>query len=162
MKTFKTYAPVFPGFYCTIFDDILKRKMEENRAEYKEATEEIGKMIVEILNGKLFYFARFEFEEVYSPRYYNYSNNSINVITYPTEKLFSKFEEDKKTLPFQGFVNKRCSSRSGFVSFLSNDTTSEDWQELTDDNVGLYLEYIAQELCYTEEDLYTDLEESFY
>ena len=161
MKTFKTYAPVFPGFYGTIFDDILERKMDENRAEYKEATEEIGKMIVERLTAKLYYFVRFEFEEVYSPREYNYTNNSINVIAYPTDELFSKFEEDKKAPLFQKFVKERCSSRSGFVSFVSNDITSEDWQELTEDTIGLYLEYLAQELCYTEEDLYTDLEEAF-
>ncbi len=161
MKTFKTYAPVFPGFYCTMFGDILDREMDNNRAEHKEAVEGLGKMIVDVLNGELYYFVRFEFEEVFSPREYNFMNDSINVIAHPTEKLFSKFEEDKKAPLFQEFVKERCSSRDGFVSFLSNNTASEDWQELTEDTIGLYLEYIAQELCYTEEDLYTDLEESF-
>jgi len=138
----KSYLPIFPGFYNTIFDNEFN---EDNEIEYwRQETKNndlnwddldfdyvdyhlnISKDSCNFIEEKLKesgFNIVVHFEELISPKYYNYSNDSINV-TYEFDKdeirriktyLLQSVED------FEVFIENRYTSRSGFISSYSND-----------------------------------------
>lgn len=107
-----------------------------------------------------------EFESLQSPKYYNFSTDSINCkITFDTE-LLTKYINDNLEA-FTEYIKDRYTSRSGFISSYSNNVN--DWldvNEYGEHEAGAVLqfviyneygsEYSAVEDLYYESNCYED------
>lgn len=130
----KFYIP-FEGFYCSIYDDIIndiiyseieEGYLNENEADkidysnlHLQLSEHIFYCILELLNDEFNLFADnnyIKFDGLYSPKYYNYSNDKIEAICSPEIylKLLNCFEKNED---FINYVNEASKTRSGFISF---------------------------------------------
>ncbi len=72
-----------------------------------------------------------EYETVVSPKYYNFSNDSINCKITFDQAVLQKYINDNIEA-FTKYIEERYTSRDGFRSWHSNDV--EDWKNL--DNLG--------------------------
>ncbi|MHA1754676.1 MAG: hypothetical protein ACTSYR_04080 [Candidatus Odinarchaeia archaeon] len=154
MKKFKTYLPIFNGFYNTIFeadgedqeiDDINGQRTAKNLPEisfddcnfnydeyHKEVSIDVTKYIEKELKD-LNFIDSIRFENLYSPKEYNFSNDSINVeidLSEDNIKEIKKFLYDNLDEYKQYLINNYTSC-SGFISF--NPNTFAGWVELTKD-----------------------------
>ena len=187
MKT-QTFLPVFNGFYNTLFENILDNATEfavdnyneQNGTELsyydfnfnfdsimqeicKDAVLKIEEKLNEIgINCSILY------ENLISPREYNFINDSINI-----EINFKKFSQVIEILEqnydsFSQYIKENYTSCSGFIS--SHSSYASDWMEdLREDTenethkVGAVLDFILQEIeGYKDADLYFDLCENYY
>lgn len=174
MKTFKTYLPVFTGFYNTNFEpdgedneinDINSHRKEKNLPEinfddcnfdYKSYMNEVSIAVTASIEKELKdinVLTKIEFEALYSPKEYNFSNDSINIIVHLSDE---NFKEIKKFIydnldEYKQYLINNYTSCSGFISF--NPNTLEGWQEITKDftdydtkehYLGSVLEFICQ------------------
>ena len=184
----QTFLPVFNGFYNTLFEDLIDNAVD-NQIEYyneqkgtelnyddfnfdfitlqneicKDAVSKIEEKLNEIgINCKIIY------ENLISPREYNFSNDSINI-----EINFKKFSQVIEILEqnydsFAQYIKDHYTSCSGFISSYSS--YASDWMEdLREDaeneahKVGAVLDFILQEVeDYKPEDLYFELCENAY
>ena len=183
-----TWLPVFPGFYCTVFDsdylsdyeiDYIKETyqpvelaecMVENLYDseastkfYREYQQSIAKQCVNIIWDnlkRLKYIDNIEFEELVSPREYNFANDSINIkVSFSEENINNiKVMIQEHQDEWKEFIKSRYTSRDGFISHHSNDTEAEEWDietALTDShNAGAILEFLCQENNITDDYLY--------
>lgn len=184
----QTFLPVFNGFYNTLFEDLIDNATEfaiDNYNEQnntllnyddfnfnynlimseicKDAVIKIEEKLNEIgINCSIIY------ENLVSPRGYNFSNNSINIVI-----IFKKFSQVIEILEqnfdlFTQFIKYDYTSRDGFISSFSS--YASDWMEdLIEDaenethKVGAVLDFILQQIEeYKDEDLYFDLCENYY
>ena len=183
-----TWLPVFPGFYETYFNgdclydseieyiretvkpeelaDVLVDKFYETKAFdklYKEYQESIAKQCVSVIWNELrnlHYVEDMQFEEICSPKYYNFVNDSINVkVTFSDEnirniKTMIQEHEDE----WNEYLKQTYTSRDGFISHHSNNPDAEEWDieaALSDrHNAGAILEFICRENNITDETLY--------
>ena len=184
----QTFLPVFNGFYNTLFDNILDNATD-NAIECHNARnntslnyddfdfnfdsimQEICKNAVSKIEEKLNEFGlncSIIYENLISPRKYNFSNDSINI-----EINFKKFSQVIEILEqnydsFTQYIKDNYTSCSGFIS--SHSRYSSDWMEdLREDaenethKVGAVLDFILQEIEeYKDENLYFDLCENYY
>ena len=95
MKTIKTFLPQFTGFYSTLFEDIIDSEvdyiLEEEETyttdnvefDYKTFKEDISKQCVGVFedafNRDMHTKLSVSFESLFSPKFYNFENDSINV-----------------------------------------------------------------------------------
>lgn len=140
MKTFETFAPLFTGFYGTIFEydnedyDIESYNEEHGTNlnwddftwEYEDYHNRVGKAFVNRLESELSQFLpiKITFQEISSPKYYNFSNDSINIKVEVNLNQLINLIEDRKEDAAKYFKDKYTSC-SGFISFHSNDV--DDW-----------------------------------
>ena len=140
MKNFDIYAPLFHGFYGSIWEPNLEQ--EESELEHgqelefdnKDYQNEIGKAYCEAIKELLSeYVTEINFEKIISPREYNFTNDKI-----ACEVRLSKTNLDSlKQLiyanqsEFELFLKENYSSRDGFYSFYSNEF--KEWKENTKD-----------------------------
>ncbi|AGO47678.1 hypothetical protein Phi4:1_gp141 [Cellulophaga phage phi4:1] len=134
----ETYLPIFPGFYGTDFDCNEEDQIcEEENLEYSEINwnykdyrERVAiascQIIEEYLKHDGFNF-EFKFQEVVSPREYNFVNDSINVevILLKTEFNILIGYLKSNLSDFKEFLEEHYTSRSGFCSFY--ETAPEIW-----------------------------------
>ena len=157
MKTIKTYLPVFSGFYGSLFQDIIDSEEEmiiEEQAtlveshiefDYKAFKEDISKQCVGVFedafNRDIHTKLSVSFESLFSPKFYNFENDSINVAISLNKEDFntiiSAIKENKEEISQQ--LKERYSSREGFSSFHSTDL--DEWIE------DLTLEFENEEDC---------------
>lgn len=146
MKKIETYLPIFPGFYNTIFesdgeeseiDDINSQREEKGLDEityndcewnYSERRQEISKSAVNFIEGEFEHLdmgLKFTFQAISSPKYYNFSNDSINVEVEVEDmnKIVAYLQEIPEE--FAEYIKERYTSCDGFISSHSND--SIDW-----------------------------------
>ncbi len=136
LKSYKTFLPIFPGFYGTIFEPQEDNEIEyinEQRAElgmepadfndmqfnYKEYMREVSKKACYFIEDKLNeldFKATVNFEELISPREYNFTNDSINCEIEIDKAAVIKYVEDHKTELAAYFIDK-FTSYDGFISF---------------------------------------------
>lgn len=139
MKKFKTYAPAFTGFYETTWDIDTDdyRDTDGNVVEYDRLIidfdgykNEVGRRYCQELPD-LFpagMVGTIEYENIWSPREYNFKTNSINcTVEVDTDKL-SKFLEDEWRA-FKAYIKEGYTSYDGFISWHSND--AEEWKKET-------------------------------
>ena len=84
--------------------------------------------------------------EIYSPKYYNFSNDEIDLdVTFSKSKVLN--EVNKNITKFNDFLKERYSSRDGFNSFTSNNYIEwlEDYNNDMDTAIGAVLTYLFQE-----------------
>lgn len=146
-----TYLPIFNGFYGTWFecsDDTIESEIDYHREEtgndgliYDDLEfdfDDYRQRVAEACVGAIWNELKLlfevdandfdiEFEELVSPKYYNYSNDSINVVFKLNKNVFSKILSYlyNNIEEFKGYIEERYSDRSGFISYYSNDAV--DW-----------------------------------
>jgi hypothetical protein len=184
MISIKSYLPVFSGFYNTFFEYMneemdIEDYNEENKTDFeyddfewdyadyhrrrsKECVYEIEKELKE-------FDIKIKFEDVVSPRYYNYSNDSINVEYTLTKNSFDKFIEYIKNdlEEFEEYLKERYTSYDGFASFYNTDVNTWFNEYLKDEKklehcFGAILEFYLTNEGYTEIDLIENTHEENY
>ena len=168
MNTYKTFLPVFTGFYESILDDLYDFDEDElhylntdyeslsDKYDYQRARNDIAKLACAVLSGDKY---KFEFENISSPQFYNYSNDSINCTVTVKDSFDAEYEKLKETKEFKDYIKEKFTSGPGFSSYYSADVHHDDWQEVREDNIGFILEYIYKDT--SEVDLYYDIHDSF-
>ena len=184
----QTFLPVFNGFYNTLFENIIDNAVDNQIEYYNEQNstkliyddfnfdynlimQEICKNAVSKIEEKLNEIGMdcsIIYENLVSPREYNFANDSINI-----EINFKKFSRVIEILEqnydsFTQYIKDHYTSRDGFISSYSR--YSSDWMEDLRENseneahkVGAVLDFILQEIEeYKDDDLYFDLCENYY
>lgn len=137
---YETFCPLFPGFYCTVLEPSCEESEisyynSENKTnygyddfewDYSEYYNRVAKTFVSRLENELNQFLpiKIKFQNIQSPREYNFKNDSINVIVSLSLDKLIKLIRDRKEAASQYFINTYTSC-SGFVSFHSNEIS--DW-----------------------------------
>lgn len=141
MKTIiKTYLPVFPGFYNTIFESDESNEIEHFRDEtgmdidfddinfdYQDYFNRVSQRCCEIVENELNSLnieCDIKFENVVSPKYYNFSNDSINIEIEIDLQDVSKYLLNHLDL-FKDYLRENYTSCSGFISHYSNE--AHEW-----------------------------------
>ena len=172
----KSYLPIFKGFYNTIFEPCLDNDENFSEAQIEsfdntsyenDIAKELCKIFVKQLKENTGIEIAIEYEEVESPKEYNYRNDAI----YCTISLdidfingLNSFLEIHKT-GFTEYLKDHFTSCSGFSSYYFN--TFEKWQEKTKNftsfdsvEIASILEYIAIDNDINEMSLYYDVIEN--
>jgi len=141
MKTIKSYLPVFEGFYGSIFesdsaeDDVFEN-LEEDGIEieyggiefhYKDYMDRVSTACIGSIEQYLKHDGfelTIDFEKVYSPREYNFSNDVIYCTYKLKNKEFKRFVDycKENIKEFETYLDEKYSSRSGFHSFFSTES----------------------------------------
>lgn len=182
MTKFKTYLPLFSGFYNTLFEsdnedneiedinnirESLDKKpitYDDCNFDYKTYQNEISENCCSVIEDKLTEFlgvkCTIEFEVLVSPKFYNFTNDSINCTINVDKKIVLKTLIDNSE-SFKEYIKDKYTSRSGFMSFYSND--ADDWiddfkkDDFDDEHkIGSILEFVLLTNDYKDEDLYFD------
>ena len=183
----ETFLPVFPGFYGTMFDSecheeqelgYINQIREDNdkkpiiwdqlKPDYEAFSDDVAEQCVEFISGvleDLGIIEHIELQNIYSPREYNWSNDSIDIkVTLSPDNVdnIKTYLQDNAEL-FDDYIQKRYTSYDGFWSHYSND--SEEWlgdpELLTHQHkLGSVLEFICMASNITENDMYNYLEVS--
>ncbi len=131
---YETYCPLFPGFYNTVFQydneemDIESYNQENNTDlnyddfewNYREYEERICKAFANRLESELkdYLPIKIRMQTIFSPKEYNFSNDSINVeISLDLNRLIRLIKDRKEDAA--KFFKDKYTSRSGFISFHS-------------------------------------------
>ena len=142
----KTWLPIFPGFYNTIFefdDDYLVYDLEEQgitdkqleflwNSDYyseliKEYRQETARNCTDVICMQLINLdlvKNIQYEAIESPREYNFKNDGINVeidIKFKNIMNYLKSNKDK----FSIYLKEKYTSYDGFASSYSS--YIEDW-----------------------------------
>lgn len=136
---FDTFCPLFPGFYNTVFQpsegDEIHSYNQENGTDlgyddfnwdYDEYYRRVAKAFTSRLETELSRFIRLKikFQNVVSPREYNFSNDSINISVSVSLTGLIKLIRERKDQA-EGYIVETYTSCSGFTSFHSNNIN--DW-----------------------------------
>lgn len=159
---YDTFCPLFPGFYNTVFEynresEDIEYYNEENGTnldyddfnwDYKGYEERAAKSFIGNLESELTHLLpiKIDFQDIYSPKEYNFRNDSINIsVDINLDDLIQlvkdRYEESEK------YFKDKYTSCSGFISFHSNDI--DDWInkdyiiENTAHRVGALLDCLA-------------------
>lgn len=181
----ETFLPVFNGFYNTFFENIIEESEnieidfynEDNDTslnwdafifDYVKIKKEISIKCCEEIEKKLNEIeinCEVSYQDLASPKFYNFSNDSINVeINFKDFNQVIKILEDSSEI-FTRYLKNNYSNRDGFISNHSN--YASDWMadlkndpEIEAHKVGAVLEFILIELeQYNDYSLYCDVTE---
>jgi hypothetical protein len=139
-----TYLPLFSGFYGSIWSEpcfdmedeyynIPKDMSFDDFVDWKSYYNDIAKKYCDFVEGSLSDFvSRIDFQSIESPKYYNFSNDSINCEIEFNDSLVDQYILDNYT------------SRDGFISFYENDASNwlDGWKE-DSHKVGSILDFIC-------------------
>jgi hypothetical protein len=167
----KTYLPIFSGFYGTNWefnlddvDNFIQYERKEKglfsdykandvKIDYGQYETDIIKNICKILPDFMSDFINsIELEKIVSPKAYNFSNDSANVIIDINEKAIKDFMINN-IMAFKTFLKQKYTSHDGFISHYSNN--SDIWQDETNNftdfstnghYLGSVLDFIANML----------------
>lgn len=175
LEKIESYLPVFNGFYSTVFEADEENEIvapytyDDYTFDYKGYTREMALACTKQIEKKLketegFNFGiKIEFDTISSPREYNFANDSIWVkytLSEDTAKEIHKYLL-KYGKEFTQYIKDRYTSRSGFMSFYSNDASVWIAEYLNDEKqlshcFGAILEFILT--GYSDNDLYEDVQ----
>lgn len=189
-----TWLPVFPGFYYTIFDNDKNSDYEEEYIReniepvelaecmiehiyesetavkfYKEYQDSVARQCVVIIWDnlkRLGYVESIEFEEISSPREYNFINDSINVkIIFSAENIKKiKTVLQEHADEWKEYLIRNYKSYDGFISYHSYYPEDEEWNVDTalhdTHNIGSILQFICEQNDITDATLYTFVEDN--
>lgn len=170
---------MFPGFYNTVLeydreDEDIQYYNEENKTSlsyddfewnYADYEMRVGKKFVNRLESELRQYLpiKMEYENIYSPKEYNFKNDSINItVKLNLDKLIKIIKEDKKAAIY---FKDHYTSCSGFISFHSN--RIEDWTnkkyilEKPDHRIGALLDCLCW-LKLSDENIYYWCDDEYY
>jgi hypothetical protein len=177
----ETYLPVFNGFYSTLFEP-SEHEIEEECTRYdcewdalkfnnKEYEIEVAKHLTLIIEHELKALGMvntIEFQKVISPKFYNFTNDSINVaIDYNKDAILKYIKANESG--FIEHIKAEYSSRDGFMS--SHTADGLEWHEEFENDtlprpehqMGAILDWICGTLDETqEEELFEQTYETRY
>ena len=173
MKTIKTYLPLFSGFYGTIWESDESNFCYENDCTYddliidnKQYEYDVVQEILEFVKDNCEFIKAIKFEKICSPKYYNFSNDSVNVSIAIKKREFKKYLNDNREA-LDKYLRERYTSCSGFISHYGN--SFDEWKEETSNFVNLDNHYLGSLLQFyfdneniTEEDCYYDATQDTY
>jgi hypothetical protein len=147
MKTIKTYLPLFSGFYGTIWESDESDFCYENDCTYDDLTvdydaynKDVVLGICDFVESNCPFITTVKFENICSPREYNFRNDSGNVtITIKPKELKSYLKSNKDEL--DSYLRERYTSRSGFSSYYGN--SFEQWKDETNNFTNLENHYLG-------------------
>jgi len=174
-NTFETYLPIFSGFYGGYFEidenqiinDIQFDRVENGKNELKEISLDIDyskyyqeisikfcKEIQYVIRKNIDENCNIVFEKITSPRYYNYTNDSIYVsIEIDLEKILSLIGENFEQ--FSQYIKENYTCCSGFISGFTND--AKEWIEEdfirnhSSHCIGTFLDFLLKDVYEVEE-----------
>lgn len=177
MKTIETYLPIFSGFYNTIwqpdeeqeiswineqreekgFEPITYDDCNWDNTDYEQRIAEGCAKYIHAILQKEGLIKKGIYQSLYSPREYNFRNDSINVeivLTKANEKkILSILKENSEA--FAKYLKDTYTSYSGFISFHSNtieEFMTEDGNPLEHKHkLGSILEFILKEVFEVDE-----------
>jgi hypothetical protein len=145
--TIKSFLPVFPGFYSTLFEynneEFDLENIEEDTGksytwdevnfDYAEYHNRVAEACVEAIEHELKtsgFDISLKMEKLVSPQFYNYTNDSIDVEYKMEEHTYYKLIQFAKDHldEWETYLEDRYTSRPGFYSHYSTD--SIDWFEV--------------------------------
>jgi hypothetical protein len=147
----QTYLPIFTGFYNNpYFEDRFFEQFEQDKYElakienfhfeqltfdyeqyYRDVayniTNEVESILIDLKLCK-----SIKFETLVSPKYYNYSNDSINIEIELTNENIKEIQVylNDNIVQSKKYLKDNYTSRDGFISSYSNEFT--DWLIFTD------------------------------
>jgi hypothetical protein len=136
----ETFLPVFKGMYGNYWDDYTPYDdhgdglpFERYEIDHKAMLESIGKSIISYLYHSTELFEKLgieamEYQSSYSPAFYNFSNDSINVEVIINTEYFSQYVYNNWDR-YSKEIHLHHTSRDGFISFQSNDI--REWEAET-------------------------------
>jgi hypothetical protein len=176
-RVIESYLPIFQGFYGTLFEcDAEEGMIEEgktydsynwNYADYHNRVATACVSPVEDQLNELDLGIAIKFQSLYSPRQYNFSNDSINV-AYTLEddslaKIVGYIKDNREE--FDTYVKDNCTSYDGFISFYSNDSSVwlNEYVNREDSEMstvfGHLLEFILKNEEFTADELAQEVQE---
>jgi hypothetical protein len=143
------YEVPFHGFYES--EDYYHEVEDDDEVDWKATHLNTAKQHTRYLALEL--GVPMEFVEVKSPKFYNFETDKIVVQT-PIEALIPIRERLLVDEDFAAFVKEVCASRSGFISFVSNNL--DEWGEWD------YREYTVAFMYLANEGVLDTVRESLY
>ncbi len=179
-EAFKTYCPLFTGFYNTVFEyaneeDDIQSYNEENGTDlsyddfewdYRGYEKRVATAFVNKLESELKHLLplKIDFEEIISPKEYNFVTDSLNVsLELNLDELLALIKERSEEAA--EYFKEKYTSRSGFISFHS--PYLADWLdkgyilEKPEHRVGALLECLASIEIDSDDTMYWGDDESW-
>lgn len=130
----ESYLPIFPGFYETLFAPDEESYIEEGKSwedydwNYPQYHDRVAKACVSWVENELKDLGiKVEFQSVYSPTYYNYGNDSINVLYRVKSYTIIREYIDENIEQFQAYLDENYKGYPGFIPSHSRDV--EEWKK---------------------------------
>ena len=143
------YLPLFGGFYESVesayFDERDQNNQENGGKEldFDDFQKKAAKVWVDEVNKITPDWLKFEFEEVKSPKYYNFETDTIHTkTTVDLRELMVFVCESKNYERFNQYCIDNFTSRSGFSSFFPNSADEYLRVLATDKNDTKYYNHI--------------------
>ena len=143
----KTYLPLFSGFYGTIWESDESNFCYENDCTYDDLiidydayNKDVILGICDFVESNCEFIKSVKLENIYSPKFYNFSNDSANVTIVIKKREFKKYLNDNKEA-LDKYLRERYTSRDGFMSSYGN--SFEAWKEETDNFKNLDNHYLG-------------------
>lgn len=168
MKTneFPSWLPIFSGFYDTNWqhEDIIDNFKEYQIEVTKRATEFIERALK---NLKL--VISVEYENIHSPKYYNFENDAIYVTFILNNVNLSNLKKyiNKHKDAFNKYLKEHYTSFDGFISFHPN--FEFGWRENTNNytkfnshQFGAIMDFVLTNEQITEEDMFDYCSDIYY
>lgn len=129
---YETFLPLFKGTYGNFWDeDNSEYYFEEDIQEGKETVynqdlffKSIGNSVIEHLEDNFPFEIKIEYQNFYSPKFYHYSNDSINISIELDTKDLRKYILENYNY-FAKRIKEDYTSHLGFISSYFNDI--EEW-----------------------------------
>ena len=163
----KTYLPLFTGFYNTIWemDDsylIDEMSVDMDDIDYEKYREDVSKELCRVLPDHCDLIESIVFESLYSPKFYNFGNDSINCevsLSLSSRRGLDDYLSENADA-FGEYLRDRYTSRDGFMSSHSNDP--KDWSDSHEDEhkFGAVLDFWFMHEEIDEYEVYQDVVES--
>ena len=165
MKTFKTYLPIFTGFYNTIFEpssedceidyinderkllNLPKIDYDDCNFDYNTYNSNVMDSCIEYVENELKdlgFKCTIKNQSLISPKYYNFSNDSINIDIDIDIDSLKKYLVDNLS-EFQVYLSNKYTSCSGFISSYSNNALewlNNEIENNSDHCIGSILDFI--------------------
>lgn len=175
-----SYLPSFKGFYGSIFEDFDTQteveSINEIRREkglddindgdvdwcwneyYNQCAKSVTNVVCDLLKSDG-YVSDIKYMSIVSPKFYNFENDSIlceiEISDTNHEKIMAYIDENYND--FRKYIRDRFTSRSGFISFYTNDV--DEWRE-TAKNISdanqIEVQHILDFICENEGFEYTE------
>jgi succinate dehydrogenase flavin-adding protein (antitoxin of CptAB toxin-antitoxin module) len=169
-RKFKTWLPDFPGFYeslysfpdndmeytlfddpCTIQDEIKDFILDkvfdhiDNTHYEQDVCKKYLEIWSEVAKESFPFIKSITYENLVSPREYNFSTDSINIIVeLDLPALIAEFTKNKQAAA--DYIHEKYTSYDGFMSHYENDL--DNWlitvEENSDHKIGAMLQYLSQ------------------
>ncbi len=177
MKTFKTWCPLFTGFYNSYaeldVDNYLENeglKYYDVEVDYARYNEDFCKEFVNLIEIELnavLSDTTVKYESLYSPQFYNFSTDSINIEVELNVIALRRYLSAHKQALAES-IREHHTSRDGFTSFHSNDIL--EWMDETDMftrfddeyKLGFLLEFILENESVNSNELTFEAKEELY